>query len=140
MKSTFNRTPVSRFFSGALLEPIFYFEKWHIRKKCYKNKNKTKMKTQSKKVRPYFLEGVSEIFVETQSCSWGLTSYHGRKRLRFISPSGIKQRSLISAWDFQATGMTAPREKCPYSEFFWSKCGKVRTRKTPNTDTFHAQR
>ena len=44
------------------------------------------------------------------------------------------------------------REKCPYSEFFWSlfsriwteygeiksKCGKIRTRKAPNTDTFHA--
>ena len=36
------------------------------------------------------------------------------------------------------------REKCPYSKFFWSvcfriqlKCGKKRTRKTPNTDTFH---
>ena len=46
-------------------------------------------------------------------------------------------------------------ENCPYSEFFWSvffhiwtedgkiwsiqsKCGKMRTRKTPNTDTFHA--
>ena len=46
--------------------------------------------------------------------------------------------------------------KCPCSEFFWSlqsrirtesielslliqsKCGKIRTRKTPNTDTFHA--
>ena len=24
-----------------------------------------------------------------------------------------------------------------YSEFFWSECGKIRTRKTPNTDTFH---
>ena len=50
------------------------------------------------------------------------------------------------------------REKCPYSEFFWSvfsrirteygeilrtlsiqsECGKIRTRKTPNTDTFLA--
>ena len=37
------------------------------------------------------------------------------------------------------------REKCPYSEFFYSvslriqsKCGKIRTRKTPNTDTFRA--
>ena len=42
------------------------------------------------------------------------------------------------------------REKCPYSEFFWSvfsdcvslriqsECRKIRTRKTPNTDTFHA--
>ena len=57
------------------------------------------------------------------------------------------------------------RKKCPYSEFFWSvfpriwtkygdllrftkygdvnlriqfKCGKIRTRKTPNMDTFYA--
>ena len=37
------------------------------------------------------------------------------------------------------------REKCPYLEFFWSvfsriqcECGKIRTRKTPNTDSFYA--
>ena len=47
------------------------------------------------------------------------------------------------------------REKCPYSKFFWSvfsriwteygvslriqsKCGKIKTRKTPKADTFHA--
>ena len=32
------------------------------------------------------------------------------------------------------------REKCPYSVslHIQSKCGKTRTRKTPNTDTFHA--
>ena len=50
------------------------------------------------------------------------------------------------------------RVKCPYSEFFWSafpafelnteryvvslcikfECGKMRTRKTPHTDTFYA--
>ena len=34
------------------------------------------------------------------------------------------------------------REKCSPSEFFWSvfstNVGKIRTRKTPNTDTFHA--
>ena len=41
------------------------------------------------------------------------------------------------------------REKCPYSEIFWpafsrvtpriqSKCGKMRTRITPNTDIFYA--
>ena len=50
------------------------------------------------------------------------------------------------------------REKCPYSELFWSvfsqicteykeirrslriqsECGKIRTRTTPNTDTFNA--
>ena len=30
------------------------------------------------------------------------------------------------------------REKCLSSEFFWSECRKIRTRKTANTDTFHA--
>ena len=30
------------------------------------------------------------------------------------------------------------REKCPYREFLWSECRKIRTRKTPNTNTFHA--
>ena len=29
------------------------------------------------------------------------------------------------------------REKCPYSEFFWSECGSMGTRKTTYTDTFH---
>ena len=36
------------------------------------------------------------------------------------------------------------REKCPYSEFFWSAFSRIRneysrmqTRKTPNTDTFY---
>ena len=29
------------------------------------------------------------------------------------------------------------REKCPNSEFFWSVFSRIRTRKTPNTDTFH---
>ena len=39
------------------------------------------------------------------------------------------------------------RKKCPYSKFFWSvffriqsECGKIQTRKTPNTDTFRAVR
>ena len=61
------------------------------------------------------------------------------------SPSG-KHNILLSK--------STLREKCPYSEFFWSvfsrirteygvslriqsECGKIRTRKTPNTDTFH---
>ena len=29
------------------------------------------------------------------------------------------------------------REKCPYSEFFWSVFSRIQTRKTPNMDTFH---
>ena len=30
------------------------------------------------------------------------------------------------------------REMYLYSEFFWSVFSRIRTRKTPNTDTFHA--
>ena len=30
------------------------------------------------------------------------------------------------------------RKKCPYSELFWSECGKIRTRITPNKGTFYA--
>ena len=40
---------------------------------------------------------------------------------------------------------TTLRKKCPYSKLFWSafsriqsKCGKMRTRIIPNTNTFHA--
>ena len=29
-------------------------------------------------------------------------------------------------------------KKYPYSELFWPQCGKMWTRITPNTDTFHA--
>ena len=29
------------------------------------------------------------------------------------------------------------REMCLYFEIFWSECGKIRTRKTPNTVTFY---
>ena len=29
-------------------------------------------------------------------------------------------------------------EKCPYSELFWSVSSRIRTRKSPNTDTFYA--
>ena len=29
------------------------------------------------------------------------------------------------------------RKKFPYSELFWSKCGKIRTSITPNMDTFY---
>ena len=30
------------------------------------------------------------------------------------------------------------RENCPHSEFLWSECEKIRTRKTLNMDIFHA--
>ena len=37
-----------------------------------------------------------------------------------------------------AEGTMTLRKKCPYSEFFWSAFSRIRTRITPNTDTFHA--
>ena len=41
---------------------------------------------------------------------------------------------------FMQTNLFSPhaqREKCRYSKFFWSECRKIRTRKTPITDTFY---
>ena len=48
----------------------------------------------------------------------------------------------------QSNRFSSVRENCPYFEFFWSvysvplriqfECGKSRTTKTPNTDTFFA--
>ena len=35
-------------------------------------------------------------------------------------------------------GQDSKREKCLYSELFWSECGKMRSRISPNTDTFYA--
>ena len=37
----------------------------------------------------------------------------------------------------QKKKLTLP-EKGPYSKFFWSECREMRTRETPNTDTFYA--
>ena len=74
----------------------------------------------------------------------------------------IKKKESLKAW--QQSGILARnglkntlREKCLYSEFYWpvfsciwtecgeirvsrriqSECGKIGTRKSPNTDTFH---
>ena len=47
----------------------------------------------------------------------------------------ISEGPQIIHWQFRQT-TEALRQKCAYSEFFWSKCGKIRTRKTTNTDTF----
>ena len=32
----------------------------------------------------------------------------------------------------------ALRKNCPYSELFWSAFSRIRTRISPNTDTFHS--
>ena len=42
----------------------------------------------------------------------------------------------ISSFQFKSARV-ALHEKCLYSEFFWCECGKIRTRKIPNVDTFH---
>ena len=47
------------------------------------------------------------------------------------------QKHKLTHQDFQALTMTL-RGKCPYSELFYSECGKIWTRITPNTDTFYA--
>ena len=54
-------------------------------------------------------------------------------------------KKLTISWNYLKMPL---RKKCPYSQLFWSvfsvslriqsKCGKMRTRITPNTDTFHA--
>ena len=33
---------------------------------------------------------------------------------------------------------TTLRKKCSYLDLFWSECGKIRTRITPDKDTFYA--
>ena len=48
-----------------------------------------------------------------------LSRYHGATELNFIATISL-------------------REKCPYSEFFWSVFSRIRTRKTPNMGTFYA--
>ena len=44
-------------------------------------------------------------------------------------------RFLVSAEENLTQSL---RKKCPYSELFWSVFSRIRTRITPNTDTFHA--
>ena len=36
------------------------------------------------------------------------------------------------------TKLYSLRKKCPYAELFWPLIHRIRTRKTPNEDTFHA--
>ena len=72
------------------------------------------------------------FFIMSQLCF----SYFAEQRLVFSSNSPKKKLFILPL---------SLREKCPYSEFFLSvffriqsKCGKIRTRKTPNTNTLHA--
>ena len=50
----------------------------------------------------------------------------------------IQQKIVIKCVRFFIRKCHTVRKKCLYSELFWSKCGKIRTRIAPNTDTFHA--
>ena len=82
------------------------------------------------------------------------------RKLRFFSFSlfGLVQSKTFTqlVWDINLEyqgAFFAQHKKCPYSEFFWSiyshiwseysvlsiqsECGKIRTRKTPNTEIFH---
>ena len=88
----------------------------------------------------------------TTRTSWSNIYYAEflRKQLKVFSdylfPHKLHHRCLtgflIRLWNFTL------HEKFPYSEFFWSvfavslriqsECGKMWTRNTPNTDTFHA--
>ena len=47
-------------------------------------------------------------------------------------------RELEKLWYLTLLILDPLGKKCPYSEFFWSECRKISTRKTPNTDTFLA--
>ena len=67
-------------------------------------------------------------------------------QVTYISQNTITVSNIIkfSENNYQIT-MSSLREKCPHSEFFWSvfshirtEHGKIRTRKTPTTDTFQA--
>ena len=46
--------------------------------------------------------------------------------------------SYLSAYHLPKYHCTAPRKKFSYSDLFWFECGKIRTRITPNKDTFYA--
>ena len=61
--------------------------------------------------------------------------------ISLLFPELVLARAINVLWIAQMTEVSL-REKCPYSEFFWfvfsRECGKIRTRETPNTDTFRA--
>ena len=68
---------------------------------------------------------------------------------KFINelPRILKEQFFIHWHNFHWATKSRLREKCPYSEFFWSvfsgiwtkyKWGKIWTRKNPNVDTFRA--
>ena len=66
---------------------------------------------------------------------------------RYYTKSSVKPNEVYTVTNYFTVcfvEVTLP-EKCPYSELLWSvfsclqsKCRKMRTRITPNTDTFYA--
>ena len=64
------------------------------------------------------------------------------RKVREIEYSSFRESTV----QYSYTQDSTLRKKCPYSEFFWSvfsrirtECRKIRTRKTPNTDSFYAE-
>ena len=55
-----------------------------------------------------------------------------------ISNKKLKQYWMYPEYNVCTEGWISLGEKCSYSEIFWSKRGKLRPRKTPNTGTFQA--
>ena len=102
---------------------------------------------------PIFLSKVSKsIYSTLQGISVMIVSSFNFKKWNSIWSSTMKFHLFLIHWNilinlkcwFWYKYFTL-REKCPYSEFFWSvfsrvqfKCRKIRTTKTPNKDTFHA--
>ena len=77
-----------------------------------------------------------------------LNFFGGNKRHHFLvgwqlCSMGERLFSIWHYWRFSQQlekhwGEYPLREKCPYSELFWSTFSPIRTRITPNTDTFYA--
>ena len=104
------------------------------------------------------LSGVPFLYpLKTSENLWFSDVFSGNKKeipdsngLYVIDPTpflfSFSGHQTLKGW---ITQLLTLREKCPYSGFFWSvfyfvflriqsKCEKIRTRKTPNTDIFHA--
>ena len=58
--------------------------------------------------------------------------------LSFVTLCWKKTKRFWAETNFNENPHWTLREKNPYSKFFWCECGKIRTKKTPNMDTFDA--
>ena len=73
---------------------------------------------------------------------FGSTAWNFIQFLLYIQIEKYQNILRLRCWTLVFTSL---HEKCPHSELFWSafsriqcECGKMRTRITPNTDTFYA--